>query len=751
MKKSVWVVLLLGIFWIMSNSIPVVDAQAGPTVTELLRSGNNGAKQNLVIIGDGFQQDTAPGVGDQTNYNNIVDAFVMQGVFSDGVLAEIMNSFNIYRVNVNSVNTGVTQITQNIIANNNATGGVITSDIDGDGIPAALNTALGYEYSGDWNRCWMERGPNTAAAETNLLNALVPQWDFVFVILNQPTGGGCRRGNFMAVTTGSAWTTVAHEMGHMVGNLGDEYVRAPAVNYATSGLGEPPNQNLTTNTTRNTIKWGNFIDPNTPIPTACAGLDATQDAGVFTGGTRGSTSYNAGLFRPHCNDRMTSNVPAFGTVNYNLLRQATDPFHEYTFDNSYVGDFDGDGWDDLVLHNANSLALYVSTGSELELEWIATPSITNWEFKSGDKFHVGDFNGDGLDDLFVVNHTGWTQGANNPVSLLGMLRSTGSGFVLENRFDDMLSPFWYIRSNDQFYVADFDGDGMDDIFVSNVKDWSIPYLYMLRSTGKGLYSGHDHRSGLEHVKRYDDMLPFWYMKSNDQFYVGDIDGDGLEELYVFNGLDWYIGYLHLLKSTGASLEFVTRYDDMVTPYWYMTSNDQFYVADFDGDGDDDLYLFNGHDWAMEYMYMLRSSGKDLSGANRYDDSVPGWIMSRNDQWFVADIDGNGMEDLYVYNNADPAIPSHNGMHMDMEYLGLVRSTGSDLEAKWHGDWIGNWNLGLNDKFLVANFNGMAGWEDLLVRNSDWFGMLRSHSNSLQLNSIYPDWIHNHNFHSLGWW
>ena len=150
--------------------------------------------------------------------------------------------------------------------------------------------------------------------------------------------------------------------------------------------------------------------------------------------------------------------------------------------------------------------------------------------------------------------------------------------------------------------------------------------------------------------------------------------------------------------------------------------------------------------------MLRSSGKGLSNVRRFDDSIPGWQLRRNDQWFVADVNGDGMEDLYVYNNADPTIKSHDGLSWDTEYLGVIRSSGSNPSGGWQDDWIGNWNLRLNDKFLVANFNGLGGWEDLFVLNPDrWFGMLRSHSYSVQLNSIYPNWIHNHNYHSLGWW
>ena len=574
MKKSLLIVLVLGFFCIISIPQESVEADSHlpfpNLVNELFRSGNSGSKVNLVIIGDGFQAGA-----DQVTFDAFVDNTVMD-IFNKDLFEETKNAFNVYSINLISNETGVTQVTQNptsLGGTPGVAGGGITSDSDGDGIAAALDTVLGYEYSGDWNRCWMEGGSTSTGvssntAETNLLNFLVPQWDYAIVILNESGFGACASGNIFRMTLGTTWSVVGHEFGHSIGGLGDEYI-ASAGTYTG---GEPSRPNLTISNNRNTIKWGDgglgFVDPNTAIPTpftltglnatACGGLDPVEDAGVFAGGTRGTGSWTNGIFRAHCNDRMDSNRPPYGAVNYYLMRTAIDPFHDYDFDNSYVGDFNGDNKDDLVLHNDNSLALYVSTGSELELDWIATPKITNWEFKSGDKFYVGDFSGDGLDDLFVVNHTGWHDGSpDNPVSVIGMLRSTGSGFVLENRFDDTLPGWDSMKSNDEFFVADFNGDGLDDLFVFNGAigvDWDIAYLQMLKSTGKGIYSGHNHRSGLDHVKRYDDTLPGWdSMKSHDKFFVADIDGDGLEEIYVFNGLDWDTGYLHLLKSTGAAL------------------------------------------------------------------------------------------------------------------------------------------------------------------------------------------------------
>ena len=691
---------LIALF-ILTNALCLISVEA-QTVTELLRSGSNGAKRNLVIIGDGFQ------AGQQNNYNTFVDTFVMQGVFNEGLFDEAANAFNIYRVNVNSTDSGVTQVDSN--------GNVTTT----------RNTALGYRFSGVWDRCWMELGPNTQTLTDNILNNLVPQRDFVFVILNQTGTGGCRRGNTLAVTNGVGWAVGAHEMGHMIGDLGDEYTGTANYTFA-----EPGRVNLTTNTNRATLKWRTFVDPATALPTTTA-TDTSQEAGAFAGGMSAASGtnvrYGSGLFRPVSNCRMNGNTPAYCPVCYNQLQESIDDFHDYTFNNAYTGDFNGDGRADLVLHNANSLALYTSNGSRLVPAWIATGEIPLWDdFMPGDKFFVGDFNKDGKDDLFVVNFNDWV------MPYFALLRSTGSGFECIRRFDRELPGWDDMKPNDQFYVADFDGDERDDIYVFNGRDWSVGYLEMLRSTG----------NNLAFVRRFDDTLPGWdSMKRNDQFYVADFNDDHREELYVFNGRDWSVGYLEMLSSTGTNLNFVRRYDEELPGWDDMKPNDQFFVADFDANGADDLYIFNGRDWSMEYLEMLRSNNTSLSNVRRFDDDVPGWDgLAPNDQFFVADINGDKRADLYAYNANDWVT----------EYLGVLQSNGTNLSGGWQDNWINSWNLGRNDKFLVANFNGGAGWDDLFVRNSDWFGTLQSYNTSVGLTAIDPKWIHNHRYHSLGWW
>jgi hypothetical protein len=258
------------------------------------------------------------------------------------------------------------------------------------------------------------------------------------------------------------------------------------------------------------------------------------------------------------------------------------------------------------------------------------------------------------------------------------------------------------------------------------------YLVMLRSTG----------TGLQYVRRYDRNLPGWgEMRKNDEFYVADFDGDHKDDLYIFNGYDWSIGYLQMLHSIGSSFQHVRRYDNELPGWDDMKPHDNFFVADFNRDKREDLYLFNGPDWSMSYLEMLKSTGTSLAYTKRFDGTVPGWDgLEPHDKFFVADINSDGRGDLYAYNATDWAT----------EYLGMLKSTGNNLTGGWQANWIGSWNLGSVDRFLVANYNGRGG-DDLFVRNDDWFGLLRSYSSSLQMTAIYPKWIHRHRYHWLGWW
>jgi hypothetical protein len=314
-------------------------------------------------------------------------------------------------------------------------------------------------------------------------------------------------------------------------------------------------------------------------------------------------------------------------------------------------------------------------------------------------------------------------GSNWAIPYLGLLADDGSGGLkLIARYDGSM-PGWQFKPGDQFFVDDFDGDGLVDVFVFNGGDWSIPYLGMLQS----------HGSGLSQVHRYDGNLPDWQMRPSDQFFVGDFNGDKKVDLFVFNGSAWSIPYLGMLASSGSALSMATRYDGNM-PDWQMRPSDQHFIGDFDGDGKADLFVFNGDAWSIAYLGMLRSGGSSLAMTQRYEGNAPGWQMRTHDRHYVADLNGDGKTDLVVFNAND----------WTPVYLGRMISTGTGLRCDWAADWIGGWHLGNVDRFEPCNYQGISGKRDLFVHNTDWFGMLQSAA-PWSLDQIYYRWIHNYRY------
>src|SRR5262249_33192796 len=147
------------------------------SMTVLRNAGPPGTKRNIVVLGDGFT------AADQATYNQWVDTKLINGVFGHDYYSEDASAYNIYRINLESVDSGVSTRTYD------EKGTVDPSD-DTIASQTIRNTALGMIFNGSWSHCWLEYGANTETLLQAAINKWVPDANEILVVLNNPGYGG---------------------------------------------------------------------------------------------------------------------------------------------------------------------------------------------------------------------------------------------------------------------------------------------------------------------------------------------------------------------------------------------------------------------------------------------------------------------------------------------------------------------------------------------------------------------------------
>jgi hypothetical protein len=216
------------------------------------------------------------------------------------------------------------------------------------------------------------------------------------------------------------------------------------------------------------------------------------------------------------------------------------------------GDFDGDGYSEFAVGGGASPGWVVGE---------VDGSVAAWSESDGAdarRIHVGDFDGDGDDDLAAFLETRYWDG----------YRSNGSSFAKESwgRFGG--------RGWADQILGDFDGDGADELlsFHPATRNWWISKL-----------SG----GGWRHA-----IFTSYGTTSGWQIHMAaDVDGDGADELLSYhpsNGTWW-------ASDRGGSPRLV--YDVRTDSGWQHLT-----AADVDGDGFEDLIMFhpsNGTWWVID--------------------------------------------------------------------------------------------------------------------------------------------------------
>ena len=255
------------------------------------------------------------------------------------------------------------------------------------------------------------------------------------------------------------------------------------------------------------------------------------------------------------------------------------PMNSFT---AALGDIDNDGWLDLYVANGVAYAqgapnaLYRNRGDGTFMEVAVRAGVANHGRSIGSAF--GDYDNDGWTDLFVVNMDG-------PNALY---RNNGNG-----TFSDVTREAGIAAPIDGFvgFFFDYDNDGWLDLFATG---WTQNMEEVLLSALSGRPSQERNRLALYHNDgdgTFSDVtasagLARTYGAMAAQY--GDVDNDGYQDIYLGTGsplLDTYEpNKLFWNRGNGTFLD-VTESAGVGN----LGKGHGATFADYDGDGDLDLY------------------------------------------------------------------------------------------------------------------------------------------------------------------
>jgi MYXO-CTERM domain-containing protein len=235
-------------------------------VESLRESGPPDKRFNIAVLGDGYRtQDQAKL---KTDAQDIVDY-----LFNVSPLKQYAKFFNVRLVHVISNEAG---------ADNGSAGGQRDT---------ALNSYFNCNNI-DRLLCVDEGAAQSVAADD------VPEFNFILVIVNDSKYGGSGGSVSASSSNESSFEVVAHEVGHSMAHLADEY------DY-DGGIG-PCNQqqdcseaNATVRNQRDQIKWKAWLEDSIPVPTP-EDNQYQSAIGVF----EGARYQQSGTYRPKISCKM---------------------------------------------------------------------------------------------------------------------------------------------------------------------------------------------------------------------------------------------------------------------------------------------------------------------------------------------------------------------------------------------------------------------------------------------------------------
>jgi len=349
-----------------------------------------------------------------------------------------------------------------------------------------------------------------------------------------------------------------------------------------------------------------------------------------------------------------------------------------------VADFDNDGWSDLYVTGVNRNVLYHNERGERFTDVTERAGVGGTSAAGRKLWSVGaawlDYDNDGDLDLFVANYLDWTPQNNRVCGTEGkrlgcsptyyeglpslLYRNEGGGRF--SNVSDATGIGAHVGKGMSVAVADSDGDGLVDVFVTN--DQLRNFLF--RNVGGRTFTEVGVEVGVAYT---EDGVPVSGMGTDFR----DLDEDGRPDVFLtaLSG-DRFPLYINTAEgffvpaTYRAGLGFATA-----TMSGWGTG-----AYDFDNDGHKDLFSANSHvseniDSYSNHHYRQANAVFKALGDGRFRDVTPetGAAMQRaraHRGCAFGDLDNDGRVDVVVSVIGEPPEILYNVTAGDGRWLGL---------------------------------------------------------------------------------